>query len=191
VPRALAGLPDRRQTYSPDRYPVHSCSATSGSSSGQCSADYRAGSPGALSRLPVWAPGSARARPGLCPPTLDLHHPFRRTRKTVALHLEKRALIGGHDVNGASGSKGTFATTWFWLTDALQRIGRTAQDTDLLERLLSPRNDGCVLSVDYDPLRGAISVTRLRCSAAQSLTTSALTLRATNAPIRLSATGPI
>lgn len=44
----------------------------------------------------------------------------------MALHLEKQALIGGHDVNGASGSKGTFATTWFWLTDALQRIGRTA-----------------------------------------------------------------
>jgi GH15 family glucan-1,4-alpha-glucosidase len=62
---------------------------------------------------------------------------------------------GGHaDVDGLPGREGAFLACSFWLANALQMIGRTAEATQLFERLLALRNDVGLLSEEYDTRYG-------------------------------------
>ncbi len=54
------------------------------------------------------------------------------------------------DVDGLTGSEGSFLACSFWLVNALQMIGREDEATELFERLLSLRNDVGLLSEEYD-----------------------------------------
>jgi GH15 family glucan-1,4-alpha-glucosidase len=54
-------------------------------------------------------------------------------------------------VDGLPGPEGAFLACSFWLADALQGIGRTAEARALFERLLGLRNDLGILSEEYDP----------------------------------------
>jgi GH15 family glucan-1,4-alpha-glucosidase len=57
-------------------------------------------------------------------------------------------------VDGLPGSEGAFLACSFWLADALNGIGRTAEARKLFERLLGLRNDLGILAEEYDPLSG-------------------------------------
>ena len=63
--------------------------------------------------------------------------------------LRYRAEI--NDVDGLPGGEGVFLPCSFWLADCLQLLGRTAEATELFERLLELRNDVGLLSEEYDP----------------------------------------
>jgi GH15 family glucan-1,4-alpha-glucosidase len=54
------------------------------------------------------------------------------------------------EVDGLTGSEGSFLACSFWLVNALQLIGREAEAAELFERLLSLRNDVGLLSEEYD-----------------------------------------
>jgi GH15 family glucan-1,4-alpha-glucosidase len=56
--------------------------------------------------------------------------------------------------DGLPGTEGAFVACSFWLADALHGIGRTAEATDLFDRLLGLRNDVGMISEEYDPVRG-------------------------------------
>jgi GH15 family glucan-1,4-alpha-glucosidase len=53
--------------------------------------------------------------------------------------------------DGLTGSEGMFLACSFWLVDALHLAGKTADATDLFERLLAVRNDVGLLSEEWDP----------------------------------------
>ena len=55
------------------------------------------------------------------------------------------------DVDGLPGTEGAFLACSFWLANALQMIGRSAEAQELFDRLLSLRNDLGILSEEYDP----------------------------------------
>jgi GH15 family glucan-1,4-alpha-glucosidase len=54
------------------------------------------------------------------------------------------------DVDGLTGSEGSFLACSFWLVNALQMIGKEDEASELFERLLSLRNDVGLLSEEYD-----------------------------------------
>jgi len=54
------------------------------------------------------------------------------------------------EVDGLTGSEGSFLACSFWLVNALQMIGKQDEATELFERLLSLRNDVGLLSEEYD-----------------------------------------
>jgi GH15 family glucan-1,4-alpha-glucosidase len=58
------------------------------------------------------------------------------------------------NVDGLLGGEGTFLPCSFWFVDALRGLGRTADATELFERLLSLRNDVGMLSEEFDPVAG-------------------------------------
>ena len=53
--------------------------------------------------------------------------------------------------DGLPGGEGVFLACSFWLVQALQRTGRTAEATKLFERLLGLRNDVGLFSEEWDP----------------------------------------
>ena len=57
-------------------------------------------------------------------------------------------------VDGLPGGEGAFLACTFWLVEALHGIGRTAEATELFERLLRLRNDVGMLAEEYDPATG-------------------------------------
>jgi GH15 family glucan-1,4-alpha-glucosidase len=57
-------------------------------------------------------------------------------------------------VDGLPGAEGAFLACSFWLANALQMIGRTADAEALFDRLLSLRNDLGMLSEEWDPRYG-------------------------------------
>jgi GH15 family glucan-1,4-alpha-glucosidase len=57
---------------------------------------------------------------------------------------------GQSDVDGLSGSEGSFLACSFWLVNALHMIGREDEAAGLFDRLLSLRNDVGLLSEEYD-----------------------------------------
>ncbi len=56
--------------------------------------------------------------------------------------------------DGLPGAEGAFLACSFWLANALQMIGRTADAEALFDRLLSLRNDLGMLSEEWDPRYG-------------------------------------
>ncbi|CAM3762025.1 glycoside hydrolase family 15 protein [Isoptericola cucumis] len=58
------------------------------------------------------------------------------------------------DVDGLGGTEGTFLVCSFWLSGALEGIGRHDEAVALFERLLSLRNDLGLLSEEYDVAAG-------------------------------------
>ncbi len=54
------------------------------------------------------------------------------------------------DVDGLGGTEGAFLVCSFWLSAALDGIGRHDEAVELFERLLSLRNDLGLLSEEYD-----------------------------------------
>jgi GH15 family glucan-1,4-alpha-glucosidase len=66
--------------------------------------------------------------------------------------VERYAVKEQNDVDGLPGGEGVFLPCSFWLVDALLMQGRTAEATELFERLLSIRNDLGLLSEEYDPV---------------------------------------
>jgi GH15 family glucan-1,4-alpha-glucosidase len=61
---------------------------------------------------------------------------------------------GESDVDGLSGSEGSFLACSFWLVNALHMIGREEEATELFERLLALRNDVGLLSEEFDTRYG-------------------------------------
>ncbi len=59
-------------------------------------------------------------------------------------------------VDGLSGSEGAFLACSFWLANALQLTGQPEEATEMLEHLLSFRNDVGLLSEEYDPRHGRL-----------------------------------
>ena len=59
-------------------------------------------------------------------------------------------------VDGLPPGEGTFLPCSFWLAEVLALQGRTAEATDLFERLLGLRNDLGLLSEEYDVARGRL-----------------------------------
>ena len=57
----------------------------------------------------------------------------------------------GSTDDGLSGAEGVFLACSFWLVDALQAAGRTADAVALFERLLGLRNDVGLFSEEWDP----------------------------------------
>ncbi|MFE7572628.1 glycoside hydrolase family 15 protein [Streptomyces sp. NPDC057539] len=66
--------------------------------------------------------------------------------------LLRRYSTTGPSVDGLPGGEGTFLVCSFWLADALHMTGRTAEATELFERLLALRNDVGLLAEEYDPV---------------------------------------
>ena len=60
------------------------------------------------------------------------------------------------DVDGLSGREGAFLACSFWMVDCLNMLGRTDDAREMLERLLSLRNDLGLLSEEYDPVAGRL-----------------------------------
>ncbi|HEX3459536.1 MAG TPA: glycoside hydrolase family 15 protein [Acidimicrobiales bacterium] len=60
------------------------------------------------------------------------------------------------DVDGLRGREGAFLACSFWMVDCLGMIGRTDDARQMLERLLSLRNDLGLLSEEYDPVAGRL-----------------------------------
>jgi GH15 family glucan-1,4-alpha-glucosidase len=60
------------------------------------------------------------------------------------------------DVDGLRGREGAFLACSFWMVDCLGMIGRTDDAREMLERLLSLRNDLGLLSEEYDPVAGRL-----------------------------------
>ena len=56
------------------------------------------------------------------------------------------------NVDGLPGREGAFLACTFWLADDLHMIGRDKEARELLERLLSLRNDVGLLAEEYDPV---------------------------------------
>jgi GH15 family glucan-1,4-alpha-glucosidase len=65
--------------------------------------------------------------------------------------VERYAVKEENEVDGLPGGEGVFLPCSFWLVDALLLQGRTADATELFERLLSIRNDLGLLAEEYDP----------------------------------------
>jgi GH15 family glucan-1,4-alpha-glucosidase len=60
------------------------------------------------------------------------------------------------DVDGLSGREGAFLACSFWMVDCLAMLDRTDDAREMLERLLSLRNDLGLLSEEYDPVAGRL-----------------------------------
>jgi GH15 family glucan-1,4-alpha-glucosidase len=63
---------------------------------------------------------------------------------------------GTSAVDGLAGSEGAFLACSFWLANALDLSGRTAEAVTVFERLLALRNDVGLLSEEYDPRYGRL-----------------------------------
>jgi GH15 family glucan-1,4-alpha-glucosidase len=64
----------------------------------------------------------------------------------------RRYSTGAHgEVDGVSGSEGTFLPCSFWLVNNLALIGRTEEAEELFERTLSVANELGLFSEEYDP----------------------------------------
>ena len=59
-------------------------------------------------------------------------------------------------VDGLSGREGAFLACSFWLVDCLAMLGRDHDARQLLDRLLSLRNDLGLLAEEYDPVAGRL-----------------------------------
>jgi GH15 family glucan-1,4-alpha-glucosidase len=69
--------------------------------------------------------------------------------------LRYRTVDSG-DVDGLTGREGAFLPCSFWLADCLALLGRTDDARQMLDRLLSLRNDLGLLSEEYDPVAGRL-----------------------------------
>jgi GH15 family glucan-1,4-alpha-glucosidase len=82
-----------------------------------------------------------------------------RVRNTIAA-IERDLLVQGFvlrykpeekNVDGLPGDEGVFLPCSFWFATCLSMLGRKEDACELLERLLSLRNDLGLLSEEYDP----------------------------------------
>jgi len=64
--------------------------------------------------------------------------------------------VDSGDVDGLTGREGAFLPCSFWLADCLALLGRTDDARQMLDRLLSLRNDLGLLSEEYDPVAGRL-----------------------------------
>jgi GH15 family glucan-1,4-alpha-glucosidase len=64
--------------------------------------------------------------------------------------------VDSDDVDGLTGREGAFLPCSFWLADCLALLGRTDDARQMLDRLLSLRNDLGLLSEEYDPVAGRL-----------------------------------
>jgi GH15 family glucan-1,4-alpha-glucosidase len=63
---------------------------------------------------------------------------------------------GTSSVDGLAGSEGAFLACSFWMANALDLAGRSAEAVAVFERLLSLRNDVGLLSEEFDPRYGRL-----------------------------------
>ncbi len=94
---------------------------------------------------------------------LPAHDP--RVRGTIEA-IERELVDGGFVlryrtaddgmVDGLSGREGAFLACSFWLVDCLAMLGRDHDARQLLDRLLSLRNDLGLLAEEYDPVAGRL-----------------------------------
>ena len=66
------------------------------------------------------------------------------------------ATDGASAVDGLAGAEGAFLACSFWMANALDLAGRSAEATRLFDRLLSLRNDLGLLSEEFDPRYGRL-----------------------------------
>jgi len=91
---------------------------------------------------------------GLLPPTDPR---FVATVEAIQRHLERDGLLLRYAMPDDFGVPDTaFLVCSFWLVDALEMIGRTAEARALFERILSLRNHVGLLSEDVDPRTGML-----------------------------------